>query len=123
MSQTVVLLLVELATMIVRSMSVPKLNRDPKIIKVRKYKNFDERSFASELRQIHFDEIKNITNDPNEMWLIWKTWYLELLNRNAPVSDIKIKGINFSYTTMEVRQRVGHRDFLRKRQIRRDLQS
>ena len=123
MSQTVVLLLVELATMIVRSMSVPKLNRDPKIIIVRKYKNFDERSFTFELRQIHFDEIKNVTNDPNEMWLIWKTWYLELLNRNAPMSDIKLKGNNLPYTTMEVRQRVRHRDYLRKRQIRRDLQS
>ena len=100
---------------VVRSMCVPKLKRDPKIMKVRKYKKFDERSFTSELRQIHFDEIKNVTNDPNEMWLIWKTWYLEVLNRHAPVSDMKIKGNNLPYITMEVRQMIRQRDYLRKK--------
>ena len=100
---------------VVRSMCVPKLKRDPKIIKIRKYKNFDERSFTSELRRIHFDEIKNVTNDPNEMWLIWKTWYLEVLNRHAPVSDMKIKGDNLPYITMEVRQMIRQRDYLRKK--------
>ena len=100
---------------VVRSMCVPKLKRDPKIIKVRKYKNFDERSFTSELRRIHFDEIKNVTNDPNEMWLIWKTLYLEVLNRHAPVSDMKIKGNNLPYITMEVRQMIRQRDYLRKK--------
>ena len=64
-------------------MRVPKLKRGLKIIKVRKYKNFDEQSFTSEQRRIHFDEIKNVTIDPNEMWLIRKTWYLEILNRHA----------------------------------------
>ena len=83
--------------------------------KVRKYKNFDERLFTSELRQIHFDEIKNVTNDPNEMWLIWKTWYLAVLNRHAPVSDMKIKGNNLPYITMEVRQMIRQRDYLRKK--------
>ena len=100
---------------VVRSICVPKLKRDPKIIKVRKYKNFDERSFTSELRRIHFDEIKNVTNDPNEMWLIWKTWYLEVLNRHAPMSDMKIKGNNLPYITMEVRQMIRQRDYLRKK--------
>ena len=92
-------------------MCVPKLKRDPKIIKVRKYKNSDERSFTSELRRIHFDEIKNVTNDPNEMWFIWKTWYLEVLNRHAPVSDMKIKGNSLPYITMEVRQMIRQRDY------------
>ena len=100
---------------VVRSMCVPKLKRDPKIMKARKYKNFDERSFTSELRRIHFDEIKDVTNDPNEMWLIWKTWYLEVLNRHAPVSDMKKKGNNLPYITMEVRQMIRQRDYLRKK--------
>ena len=49
------------------------------------------------------------------MWLIWKTWYLEVLNRHAPASDMKIKGNNLPYITMEVRQMIRQRDYLRKK--------
>ena len=46
---------------------------------VRKCKNFDETTFLADLSKIQFDEIKNITDDPNEMWTIWKTWFLDVL--------------------------------------------
>ena len=72
---------------LIRSMRIPKMKKDPKVITVRKCKNFDQKAFLSELRGIKFDEIKNITDDPNEMWLIWKTWFLDVLSKHAPVSD------------------------------------
>ena len=74
---------------LIRSMRIPKMKQDPKIITVRKCKNFNQNVFLSELRGIKFDEIKNVTGDPNEMWLIWKTWFLDVLNKHAPVSDIR----------------------------------
>ena len=49
----------------------------------------------SELRGIKFEI--NVTGDPNEMWLIWKTWFLDVLKKHAPVSDITIKGTSLSY--------------------------
>ena len=48
------------------------------------------------------------------MWLIWKTWFLDVLNKHAPVSDITIKGTSLPYITMEIRQMIRQRDYLRK---------
>ena len=97
------------------SIHVTKLNRDPKIIKVRKCRNFDGQSLTSELGRIQFDKIKSVTNNLNEMWLTWKTLYLEVLHRHALASDMKIKGNNLPNITTEVRQMKRHRDYLRKK--------
>ena len=48
------------------------------------------------------------------MWLIWKTWFLDVLNKHAPVPDIMIKGTSLSYITMDVRQMTRQRYYLRK---------
>ena len=52
-------------------MHIPKMKKNPKIVTVRKCKNFNQNALLSELREIKFDEIKNFTGDPNEMWLVW----------------------------------------------------
>ena len=96
-------------------MRIPKLKKEPKIMTVRKCKNFDETTFLADLSKIQFDEIKNIADDPNEMWTIWKTWFLDVLNKHAPISDITIKGNNLPYIIMEVRQMIRQRDYLRKK--------
>ena len=100
---------------LVSSMRIPKLKKEPKNMTVRKCINFDETTFLAYLSKIQFDEIKNITDDPNEMWTIWKTWFLDVLNRHAPISDITIKGNNLPYITVEVRQMIRQRDYLRKK--------
>ena len=51
----------------------------------------------------------------NEMWLIWKTLFLDVLNKDAPITNIKIKGNNLPYITAEVRQLATQRDYLRKK--------
>ena len=48
------------------------------------------------------------------MRLIWKTWFLEVLNKHAPESDITIKGTSLPYITMEIRQMIRKRDYLSK---------
>ena len=90
------------------------MTQKSKFITVRKCKNFNQNAFLSELREIKYDEIKNVTGDPNGMWLIWKTWFLDVLNKHAPVSDITIKGTSLPYITMEIRQMIRQRDYLRK---------
>ena len=50
-----------------------------------------------------FDQITNITDDPNEMWGLWKRFPTDVLNGHAPVMDIKIKGHNLPYINAEAR--------------------
>ena len=48
------------------------------------------------------------------MWTIWKTLYLDILNKHAPVTKTKIKGNNLPCTTSKVRRMIRQRDYLCK---------
>ena len=39
--------------------------------------------------QMSFNEIKNITADPNEIWAMWKKFFLDILKKHAPLTKIK----------------------------------
>ena len=95
-------------------MRVPRIKKEPKTITVRKCKRFDEKAYLSELNKLQFDKIRNLTEDPDEMWVIWTNWFLNVLNKHAPLSDVKVKGNNLPYITMDVRQMIRQRDYLKK---------
>ena len=103
------------AVYLVRCMRMPKMRREPKTVTVRKCRRSDLDAFKSDLQGVHFDEIKSLSSDPNEMWLIWKTLSSDVLNKHAPITNIKIKGNNLPYITPEVRQLARQRDYLRKK--------
>ena len=75
----------------------PKLRLPPKTISVRNFKHFDRNEFLDDLKLAHFDEIKNDSNDANEMWLLWKSLYIDILNKHAPVTNIRLKGSIYIY--------------------------
>ena len=43
------------------------MRRDPKTVTVHKFRRD---AFELDLQGVHFDEIKSLSSDPNEMWLI-----------------------------------------------------
>ena len=92
---------------------MPKIKNQPKIIRVRKYNKFDSEAFRNDLKDMNFDQIENITDVPNEMWELWKRFYIDVLNEHAPVADMKIKGNNLPYINSEARQLIRQRDHLR----------
>ena len=97
------------------SMRIPKIKKDPETIDIRKLKSFDSIAFLEELKSKKFDAIKDITRKPNEMWVIWKSFFLDVLNKHAPLAKIKVKGNNLPYVTTEVRRLIRQRDFPRKK--------
>ena len=70
-------------------MRSPKLKLPPKTISVRNSKHFDRAEFLDDLRMAHSDEIKNYTDNANEMWLLWKSLYADKLNKFAPIINIR----------------------------------
>ena len=103
------------AIFLVRSMRVPRTKKQPKIIEVRKFHKFDSESFLKNLASLNLNEIKNITADPNHMWLLWKKMFLDLLDKHAPITEIKLKGNNLPYIMMEMRRLIRTRDHLKKK--------
>ena len=59
----------------VRTMRIPRVRAISKMVAVRKFKNFDLLAFRSELSKINFDRIETIISNPNEMWLLWRTFF------------------------------------------------
>ena len=95
----------------VRGMRLPKRKGTPKLITARTFKKFNSESFLMDLSNIQFDQMKGVAKDPNELWQIWKTLFLEVLSKHSPVSNIRIRGSNLPYVRRLARQR----DFLRKK--------
>ena len=66
------------------------------MVNIHKFKNLDLPAFRSELSKSNFDRIETITSNPNEMWLLWRTFFLDVLNKHAPIGNIKITTIHYS---------------------------
>ena len=84
-------------------MRIPKIKKDPETIHIRKLKAFDSIAFLEELKSKNFDAIKDITRKPNVMWVIWKSFFLDVQNKHAPLAKIGVKGNNLPYVTNEVK--------------------
>ena len=89
------------ALFLIRSMKIPRVKKSPLMRKVRKFKKFDSNFFLKELSMVNFNEIKNVTSDPNQMWLLWKNLFLNTLDMHAPISEIRIRGNNLHYCRNE----------------------
>ena len=103
------------AIFLIRSMKIPRVKKSPLVRKARKFKKFDNDSFLKELSMVNFNEIKNVTSDPNQMWLLWKNLFLNTLDMHAPISEIRIRGNNLPYITAEMRKLIRARDYLKNK--------
>ena len=72
-------------------MRLTHIKRDPKVIETRKYNHFNSTAFFRDFAP--FNEISRFTFSPSEMSTIWKTLYLDIFNKHAPVTKNKIKGL------------------------------
>ena len=67
------------AIFLVRSMRILRIKKYPEIRKARKFRNFENHLFLKDLEALNLEEIKNITKDPNQMWLLWRNLFLGVL--------------------------------------------
>ena len=79
---------------------------------MRNYKRFNLASFQEDIKWIPFDQIKNFDRNPNEMWEIWKRFFLDCLNKHAPITQLKVKGNQIPHVTSELRSLIRTRDYL-----------
>ena len=86
---------------------------DPKVIESRQFKNFD----SDDLKETPF-HLASLLNDPNEMWLVWKSLFLEIGNKHAPIRKRKVKSKYSPWISSELRQKMRKRDFLKKEAVK-----
>ncbi|KAK2547890.1 hypothetical protein P5673_032031 [Acropora cervicornis] len=66
------------------------LKADPKIIESRQFKHFDSAAFIEDIKETPF-HFASLMDDPNEVWDVWKSLLLEVINKHAPMRKRKKK--------------------------------
>ena len=85
---------------IIRTARLPKIKSDPEILNVCNFKRFDT---SKDLVSLPLDIIIQIDEDLVSIWLRWKTLFVDLLNKHAPVNTIRIKGNSAPYLRKEIK--------------------
>ena len=97
---------------IIRHARLSKMKKDPKILSVRDTRKLDNDRLLENLRELPFGLIKDTSNNPEDLWLKWKTFFLNILDKHAPVKTIRVRGNNLPYVTAEVKSMMRQRDYL-----------
>ena len=92
-----------------RKISVPR--SEPKLINKRNFKHYNVDAFRSDLAAC----LANL--DPNDMWSEWKNRFLAVADMHAPQETKKVRSVNSPWITKNIRQKMRHRDFLKKKAI------
>ena len=74
---------------------------------------FNLSAFRQDINFVPFDEIRTVAQDANEMWILWKNFFLDILNKHTPIIDIQVKGKKIPYATSELKNMIRQRDYLR----------
>ena len=101
------------AVFMVKNMRAPKLKLPPQSLSVRNYKKFYAQDFRNDIENLPFDQIKNVSQDANEIWLIWKSFFIDTLNKHAPVTKITVQNNRLPYVTSDLKKLLRQRDYLR----------
>ena len=62
----------------------------PTTKEVRNFKHFSVDDFRSDLLQVPWDMIFTLYN-PNACWILWKSFFDEILNKHAPLCNKRVR--------------------------------
>ena len=96
---------------------VRKLNNikfNPRTIKCRDYKNYDQTTVSAELSVVHWDIVYN-TPDPDTAWNNLQQILSETINRHASLINKRVKGKPAPWLNADVKEIMNHRDKLHRK--------
>lgn len=105
----------------VRKFSLPKSGQT-KVREVRDFKNFVENDFIQDVSQLPWDIVYQFDN-PNICWQVWKSLFLEALDRHAPLRRKRLKENAIPWVTPQIKQRMRKRDFHKKQAVKHNSQT
>ena len=97
---------------IIRYARIPKIKKDPKIVTVRSTKNLNNDTLIKDLNKLPSELMRASADNPNDLWSSWKSFFLDILNKHAPVKTIRVIGNKLPYVTAEVKSMMRQRESL-----------
>ena len=71
------------------------------------------RLFQLDIHHISCDIIKTVSKDVNDIWLRWKTFSLDILEKHMSTTEFKLKENKIPYISAQAKQMIRQRDYLR----------
>ncbi|CAB4014189.1 Hypothetical predicted protein, partial [Paramuricea clavata] len=107
----------------IRKLTLPKSGKtSPSVREVRDFKSFVQKYFIHDISQLPWNSINQFAS-PNTSWQVWKSLFLESLDRHAPLRQKRLRQHAIPWITPQVKQRMRKRDFHKKQAIQHDFQS
>ena len=99
----------------VRKFFTPKSRQNARY--VRNFKNFNATVFLNDLSQIPWENVAQYEN-PNSCWQLWKSFYLQILDRHAPFRCMRIRANSLPWITPNIKNLMKARDFHKKKAVK-----
>ena len=98
---------------ITRYTRIPKIKKEPKVLAVRTHKNLNEASLLDDLHNLPIKLILESSGNPDTIWLTWKSFFINIISKHAPVKTLRVRRNSLPYVTAEVKHMMRTRDKIR----------
>ena len=85
-------------------------------VEIRPMENFNKESFLRDLKQKFWNDIY-CSQDPNEMWNLWKGMLMQSIDKHAPLKARRVRNRKCGWITNDLRHQIFNRDYLKKKAI------
>ena len=104
----------------IRKHCIPKSRE--KVKHIRNFKNFNANDFLTDLSQMPWENIAQHDNS-NVCWQVWKSLYLQVLDRHAPLRRMRTRGNSLPWISSDIKGIMRSRDFHKIKAVRYNSQS
>ena len=92
----------------------PSVKGEEHVIEFRNYKHFNEDYFLQDIISLETFDLECYFN-PNQMWLVWKDRFTEIIDRHAPIKTRKIGKKRTPWVTKEILLKKRQKNLLKKK--------
>ena len=96
-----------------RKLCIDRSGSGHKTVSYRKLKNFRSESFRNDIASQSWDDLL-MFEDPNDMWLAWKTLFLSVVDKHAPIRTKRVRSSKCAWVTPQLKRYMHERDKLKK---------
>ena len=81
-------------------------------ITYRNFKTFNRAKFRNDICNENWEFLAPAL-DPNQMWTEWKTKFLQIVDKHAPIRIKRVRSKNSPWITADLKERMHNRDTLK----------
>ena len=97
-----------------RKLCIDRSGSGHKTVTYRKFKNFRSESFRNDIASQSWDDLLML-EDQNDMWLAWKTLFLSVVDKHAPIRTKRVRLSKCPWVTPQLKKYMYERDKLKKK--------